>query len=88
MCHIRVLQTFDLCATHLFLVRVPYYRQYLLWHYPWSFKIQAGTSPPSLLQEKPELGNNSGAAGRMHQQNHTFLYNFIAFLALRHVFVK
>ena len=24
----------------------------------------------------------------LHQQNHTFLYNFIAFLALRHVFVK
>jgi hypothetical protein len=23
-----------------------------------------------------------------HQQNHTFLYNFIAFLALQHVFVK
>ena len=24
----------------------------------------------------------------VHQQNHTFLYNFIAFLALRHIFVK
>ena len=24
----------------------------------------------------------------IHQQNHNFLYNFIAFLALRHIFVK
>ena len=24
----------------------------------------------------------------LHQQNHTFLYNFIAFLALWHIFVK